>query len=475
MAKIYKIHPSIGIARVGNSPTQFYIGSEIPGASPIEIVNGVEQPLAKYKDENGLIKRQAARFRVFEYEQDDATGALSAGREITSDEATIEWQVHVANRKPAWNNLNPDIPQDQLINDPGAKNISGQQQQGVEFQGKCFGVEVYLGELKTDSLGRLLVLGGRGNAASPFGEEVNFIHNPKWYDDISDGPVTAKITFAGQPPQEVNHPAWVIVGPSDFAPEIQPLVTLYDIAYQIAVDRGWLSAPSEPSFKFDIFPILNRAASLRWVNDWNYWNGISQDWKKLSDKQDPTAQPIREQTFNRIRTNRINSLQLTQVQLSILNQWRNGNYKDDWTTPTTPDLTVTPEKLDQAALEACIGGGFEPGIEAGESMTKPEIYSEAFRLSHTVLVPGEITEEMSIPWQADFWKCGTNWWPSQRPNRVQLTPESGPPRQQWEAGISSHSDMVNNFSKLGFVVQTTNSAGAAVFIEQERNSDFPRP
>ena len=38
MAKTYKIHPSIGIARVGNSLTQFFIGPEIPGVPPMEIL-----------------------------------------------------------------------------------------------------------------------------------------------------------------------------------------------------------------------------------------------------------------------------------------------------------------------------------------------------------------------------------------------------------------------------------------------------
>lgn len=84
MVKIYKIHPSIGIARVGNSPTQFFIGPEIPGVPPMEIVNGQERPLQKYKDKHGLIKRQAARFRVFEYEQNEE-GVISSGREITAD------------------------------------------------------------------------------------------------------------------------------------------------------------------------------------------------------------------------------------------------------------------------------------------------------------------------------------------------------------------------------------------------------
>jgi hypothetical protein len=51
-----KIHPSIGIARVGNSPDGFFIGLKVPGIPP--------SPVGGFKDTNGYIKRQAPRFSV---------------------------------------------------------------------------------------------------------------------------------------------------------------------------------------------------------------------------------------------------------------------------------------------------------------------------------------------------------------------------------------------------------------------------
>jgi len=36
---IYKIHPAIGVARVGNSPTAFFIGPEKPGMPDVETEN----------------------------------------------------------------------------------------------------------------------------------------------------------------------------------------------------------------------------------------------------------------------------------------------------------------------------------------------------------------------------------------------------------------------------------------------------
>ena len=36
MATVYRIHPGIGIARLGNSPDAFCIAAEQPAALPIE-------------------------------------------------------------------------------------------------------------------------------------------------------------------------------------------------------------------------------------------------------------------------------------------------------------------------------------------------------------------------------------------------------------------------------------------------------
>src|SRR5579872_1483605 len=82
MTATYKIHPSIGIARVGNSPTDFYLAPETTGGLPIDcgpdgnaiVVDGKEQFVTKFKDDQGRIKRQAARFRVFVYDEKNPGG-----------------------------------------------------------------------------------------------------------------------------------------------------------------------------------------------------------------------------------------------------------------------------------------------------------------------------------------------------------------------------------------------------------------
>jgi hypothetical protein len=101
MPVTYHIHPGIGIARVGDSLDDYFIGPEAPGVPP-SLNKPDESALAspKYKARQGKIKRQGARFRIYEYTEDSA-GVVTKVSEITSAEAQIEWEVHLANRKAA--------------------------------------------------------------------------------------------------------------------------------------------------------------------------------------------------------------------------------------------------------------------------------------------------------------------------------------------------------------------------------------
>ena len=132
--KSLRIHPSIGIARVGNSPTEFFVGPEIPGEN--------SKPAGGYKDEQGRIKRQAVRFRIYGY---DENGSLV--KEITSADAQIRWTVHLANKKAAWREFqgqSDNTPQrnakekhrNKLIIDPGARTLSKPNSQALFDTGK---------------------------------------------------------------------------------------------------------------------------------------------------------------------------------------------------------------------------------------------------------------------------------------------------------------------------------------------------
>ena len=94
-----------------------------------------------------------------------------------------------------------------LVIDGGPKSIRGQGHSGcgVRVPRPVPEVDVYLGEVRTDEAGRLLFLGGHGVSASPSGSPIfnesdpnGFINADGWYDDMSDGPVTAEVTIEGR-------------------------------------------------------------------------------------------------------------------------------------------------------------------------------------------------------------------------------------------------------------------------------------
>src|ERR1043166_3712781 len=269
------IYPGIGVARLGNSQNDFYIGPEVPDPAP--------EPPGFYRDATGALKREAARVRIYGL---NAEGR--AVRELTAKEAKIEWTVHLANKKSAWYQfqLALDIPEansvppsllrnaavpdrSRLVIDPGARSITGANQSGGKKHtfdtGKFMGKTVYLGELRTDEAGRLIVLGGRGVSASFDGTvAITFANNEGWHDDISDGPVTATVTYGGRK-LEVS-PSWVIVGPPNYAPNQKSVRTMWDVMRDVAISANMLTKPARPSFDQDIRPLFERMSNLQWVN-----------------------------------------------------------------------------------------------------------------------------------------------------------------------------------------------------------------
>ena len=84
MPTTYRIHPGIGIARLGNSPDAFCISPEQPAALPLECdargnplmtPDGMsEVRIASFKDAQGRMKRQAARFQIWAYDEESPQG-----------------------------------------------------------------------------------------------------------------------------------------------------------------------------------------------------------------------------------------------------------------------------------------------------------------------------------------------------------------------------------------------------------------
>src|SRR5260370_5689643 len=244
--KTVKIFPAIGIARIGNSP-EWYVGPELPFPAPPP-----PPPGGTYKDANCRIKRQAQRFRLWGFFSNNTD------RELTVADGDITWTVHLVNRKPSTNG--------EGIIDGGLQTLYGTATT-ASFQGTFGGVNVPLGDAETDGDGRLIVRGGFGKSENPTdpSSQPSFPTTPGWYDDVSDGPVTAQIKIGAKTFQAVNG-AWVICPPPRYAPTTYSVTPLYDTLPPPAITNGHLPAPGLPSFANDIYPILKRALDMRFVS-----------------------------------------------------------------------------------------------------------------------------------------------------------------------------------------------------------------
>ena len=377
---------------------------------------------------------------------------------------------------------NPDFPavdRDQLRIDPGPRSIAGTDSSGPQYQfdtGTFLGKPVYLGELRTDGDGRLIFLGGRGLSETPFPHNTitTYADNRGWHDDMSDGPVTAKVTINGE--EIPVDPAWVVVAPPNYAPEIIAIRTLYDVIVD-AYQGLMMSPPKTVSYTRHIQPILQRFCEMQWVNfgfflqfGWKSpYNFLRKEYMERLASKSPVSKEVRTQVFNLFRNPNATDLQLTAwpqtygdyvempptaplsmlavttTQYSMLQKWVAGDFEEDWDPsqnepPVSVDdvpLQERPATLDEAALHFCIGGPFHPGCEMTWPMRHYTMYYAPFRIRPRrpnqpvqdygdVLTPevatgengplysngpGDITRWMAVPWQTDSAGCRAGYTP----------------------------------------------------------------
>ncbi len=489
-----KIHPSIGIARVGNSTKEdgYYIGPQVTEPAP--------QPPGYYRDATGALKREVAQFRIYGY---NAAGHVV--RELRMDDgAEIEWTVELANHKAAWYNfeLALDIPEaltatpstrrnanvpvparGKLSIAPPPRSISTPATQGpaYHFDGGTFmDIAVELGELRTDAQGRLLVFGGHGKSASITSKPpVTFANNDGWYDDTSDGPVTARVRLDGRDLDVA--PAWVVVAPPNYGPQQKSVRTMYALMTDVAVQAGQLPAPIRPSFRNDLLPIFKALCDLQWMNAGfaaGFGYGMPQHFldpaylHKLSQPGD-TYKELRRTVANAFRDPLDGDISqkpwpwvygdamdvpmppipramnaLTTTQLALLDRWAVGDFIADYDPAACAPgaiedvpLAEQPAMLDRAALEFCLADAFHPGCEMTWPVRHATMYLEPYRWRHrakdnpepdygTTLTPGEatsydgplyaqfpgsITRWMAIPWQTDTASCRSGYQPNYDP------------------------------------------------------------
>jgi hypothetical protein len=465
----FAIYPSIGFARLGNSPDGFFIGAEGADGGAVEIApDGGETPVASFKDDGFRMKRQGARFHLFEVAADGSRGPA-----VLPPGSTVSWSVRLANKKDAIRRppSPPDSPRAVRMDPARADRhivaeatVEGMSAAARPLDGTYRAETVNLGEIRTDARGRLIVLGGRGRSETlstppaPLGG--SFYNNPDWFDDVGDGPVTARVTIPGEDPVEAD-PAWVIVGPPDFAPPSRGVVTLHDVIRQTAIAAGWSSARQRPRFETDIRPMIERARNLRWVHNGSAWGRISADWARLSSAAAGDRQ-LRADTAMLVREveSALQQFELQEWQLDALDAWIAGDF-DPGAAPDRGDC----DALIRAALDGTVGQGFFPGIEAGVNITDPSIYRTdpfEFRLDPRLVQPGDLTAHMALPWQADFLKCASGWWPAQRPD---FAPQASGPARPWLRPTMDPRGLVDNALKLGVI---TGTAGGEA-VEQGRH------
>jgi hypothetical protein len=598
MTTHYRIHPSIGIARMGNSPDHF-VGPETPGVPPNW--NSDKQAFNSFRDAKGRILRQGARFRVFAYDE-DVNGVLSNPREVAigeGDITDIEWRVHVANRKASFfvfygqfgaddlyvaraslppdkiiktepdraNLRNPDVPKaersQRLDIDPGEKLISQTRSSAVELSNPNSAIPIAsLGTLRLDEKGRLIVLGGYGESNStekPPRQIDEYASNDTWFDDAGDGSVKARVRLKDGTFVDADA-AWVFVGPPDFAPGIGNVVTLQDTLWDTAVrevdflpstpstpmlallreqKQVWQASDAKslagfkPSFIRDIYPVLRRAMGapdihVSGVANPHYHRVLLGDWALLSTLSGPRAAEaarlragiinwIRDPDDSRVQWKKMprglgdlytdldngtpkpqSFLTLTRIQFALLREWAAANFNNDW-PGSEPLLTATPnptpDDLDRASVENSVGGPFYPGIDVSWLVRQKDLFAEPLRLkvarepeadkaSAPLTIgalefrPGYFSQQMALPWQADFYDCHKEefndpdgnqyhfmWWTAHRPDDV--FPSGSDQRARWVREFDKHakdpddpdnldnlerfSQMQSNWHKLKFV------------------------
>jgi L-Lysine epsilon oxidase N-terminal/L-lysine epsilon oxidase C-terminal domain len=434
-----EIHPGIGVARIGNSE-DWFLAPEVRRPTP--------RNADACRDNAGAILREAPRFRIYGY---DATGKVV--KELTVDNAEIEWNVHIASSKAQWftfiaamdrpemesfklrlrnPNYDPHKRGDLRI-DPGPVSISGKEAAALckgAFRYQDTSVSVLLGELKTDEAGRLIVLAGKGESGSPTGlpavstEDDDWFGNTTgWYDDIADGPVTAKVKIDGRD-IHCSH-AWVASAPPNFAPDLIGWRTLDDMMQEVFVDAGWVTKSAAPSFAHDIYPLFERLVGLQWVNQGianifgaggqvdfssaEFIDKISRihdapndSFKTLRSSlaalfraQDSTSAqalpPIYGDTFGTIGKDSEtgqpgNLLGIWDRARENLASWVAGKFSADWVgslgveTFETVPLAAQPMMLDRAAMHFCLADAFHPGCELTWPLRHATVYEAPYRI-----------------------------------------------------------------------------------------------
>lgn len=489
----FRIYPSIGVARLGNGPAekdQVIFSPEIPWANLYETDN-------HYLTEDGKIKKQAQRFYIYECDEngvpvkqiDPAAYDIKWTAEVANKKPfwydfnnSLDLSIISENRNVspefAKNKIAPGIGATQrnpnvlnmskrmdggydyrkeLVNHPAPVTVDSEMTKteiGGQFPFKRHGMsllaasahtdvqEVNLGTIEYDN-GTLIFYAADGVSAALNPSDVNtdFADNSNWYDDICDGRITAVITSkADGATYELNDAlsaAWVTTAPPDYAPQIQPIATMYDMI------TGASNEEFTPDFGL-VFPMLYRLYRMQWVNVGDF---LAPSFRETIDRltvngkfryiyeNSAEGKAVREEIFNLFRnpaypvnnepiipSNSTTSISnkgigtdpillpyypgdginypgspaqwfaIPPVIYDYFREWKDGNFEtiegnfnniDELGSyyrqqfmDASQDAAKMPFLMTRAVLETLYGGGFHPGVELTWPMRHNLLYAE---------------------------------------------------------------------------------------------------
>ena len=463
------IYPGVGVARLGPSTKEIFIGPEVPDPEfvpmPIKHPNAAGAPSGSaFRDRDGRIRRQAARFRVYRVKQRKVGRAWVPieAREITADDATLTWTVTVANCKSFTGATPPLDKSARVQNVAPAKTVSGRDQPVQRLEGAV--QNLLLAEIFTDAKGRLLVLAGLGECRPTGGAgPPSGLFSANWFDDVCDGSV--ECTVDGKSAER----AWIVTGVPVFAQQIGHLVTLYDVAETIAIATRKLPAPKTVSIVRDIYPMLRTTDLQSWVSEsasehTEEHRSSEAEMKKVSA---PAERDLRRFIFTSMRNPNVEfgsrrkspylphwypstggavvndfdsaiaavendspprlmpkqaGLTFTLWQWKRFEQWSKATRPQDlkWDYVDHATSIKRPKKLEdrlgankldalddlnRAHLGSIVGGSTTPGIEVGWPALETKSWGDAFRPRSPGLQPGDLTWTLSVPWPQDYRLC----------------------------------------------------------------------
>ena len=313
----FRIYPPLGIARVGNGPAHkdnVIFSPEVPWEN-------IYDTDLKYLTETGEIKKQAQRFYIYECdefgkpvcpissEDYDIQWSVEVANKkpywyvfnnsldlsIVSDNYNLSptfYEKAIAPAKSATQRNPNTLDQSkrvegghdyrkELVNSPGKVSVSASSPRQVihgQFPYPLSGEsklaksmnlspqQVDLGTIEYDVDGTLIFYAADGISAAlnPSDLNTDFADNSNWYDDICDGRVTAVITSKTSSEQyslvDAHAAAWIATAPPDYAPQIQPIATLYDMVAGTDTQNDYQTDLSL------VFPFLYRLYRMQWVN-----------------------------------------------------------------------------------------------------------------------------------------------------------------------------------------------------------------